>query len=374
MKIALAILLLTAGASGAAEPPFSVSEGLFDPGQPRTLGLKKLPAEHASLYRATPETFRFCHHANLVVFGGRLYCMWSNGKIGEDEPGQRILFANSRDGVTWSSPRVLATDPLKRGACVAAGFRGTGKRLIAFYTVSGGTNFHAETALWARESTDAVSWGAPRRLVAGFYIRAPISLPGGGLFLSGEHVGKERETKRMRLLVTQREDGLGDWQDARIRVTDPKVFGYTEPAAYVRRDGAIVCPFRNYSGALFGSLSTDRGRSWSVPVRTNFPDSLARHDTGRLPDQSYYLINNPSSKRLDRSILTLATSRDGVIFDRAWIVRNEPTRMRFQGKSKLDGWQYPHARAWRDHLYVAYTINKEDVGVTRISLRTLAAP
>jgi hypothetical protein len=45
--------------------------------------------------------------------------------------------------------------------------------------------------------------------------------------------------------------------------------------------------------------------------------------------------------------------------------------MRFQGKSKLDGWQYPSAVAWRDWLYIAYSINKEDVGVTRVRLEHL---
>ena len=373
IRALMLLFLLLGGVTRAADPPLVARDGLFDMSQPRSLGLKTLPGEHVVLYRATAETFRFCHHANLVVFGGRLYCMWSNGKIGEDEPGQRILFADSRDGLTWSTPRVLATDPKKRGACIASGFRVAGKRLVAFYTVSGGTNFHAETAIWARTSNDAVHWSAPRRLVDGFYIRAPIPVPGGGLFLAGEHVGDQRATKRMRLLVTASEDGLDGWQESRIRVADLKVFGYTEPAAYVRKDGLLVCPFRNYSGTLFASLSRDRGRTWSLPVRTNFPDSLARHDTGRLTDSVWYLINNPSGKRLDRSILTLATSRDGVTFDRAWIIRNDPTRMRFSGKSKLDGWQYPHAVPWGDHLYVAYTINKEDVGVTRVPLRFLAA-
>ena len=42
--------------------------------------------------------------------------------------------------------------------------------------------------------------------------------------------------------------------------------------------------------------------------------------------------------------------------------------MRFEGTSKLDGWQYPHAVVWKETLYVAYTINKEDVGLTRIAL------
>jgi hypothetical protein len=45
--------------------------------------------------------------------------------------------------------------------------------------------------------------------------------------------------------------------------------------------------------------------------------------------------------------------------------------MRFKGINKLDGWQYPAAVVWKDHLYVAYSVNKEDVGVTRIALRDL---
>ncbi len=45
---------------------------------------------------------------------------------------------------------------------------------------------------------------------------------------------------------------------------------------------------------------------------------------------------------------------------------NEPTHRRHDGKSKLDGWQYPHALAWKGSLFVAYSINKEDVAITRI--------
>ena len=67
----------------------------------------------------------------------------------------------------------------------------------------------------------------------------------------------------------------------------------------------------------------------------------------------------------------LGLSREGVLFDRAFLVRSEPTSMRFEGKHKLDGWQYPHALTWKRHFYVAYTVNKEDVGITRIPLRRL---
>ena len=70
-------------------------------------------------------------------------------------------------------------------------------------------------------------------------------------------------------------------------------------------------------------------------------------------------------------LATIALSRDGVTFDRAWVIRSEPTSLRFSGKHKIDGWQYPHALVWKDDLYVAYSINKEDLGITRIALREL---
>jgi len=313
--ILIGVILVSASSLPAADAPFGIRPRLFDASRPTSLGLERIPAKHAMLYRATSSTYRFCHHPNLVVYGDRLYCMWSNGKIGEDEPGQRILFSSTVTGEHWSEPRQLASDPGGRGACVAAGWVVAGRRLVAFYTITGGTNFHPDTALWAQTSSDASTWSRPRRIT--------------------------------------------------------EVFGYTEPAPYVLPSGVLISPFRNYSGALYASLSRDRGRTWSRPARTNFPDSLARHATGRLPDGQYFLINNPSSKRLDRSILTIALSRDGRTYDRAWVVRNEPTVKRFDGKSKLDGWQYPHALARGKHLVVAYSINKEDVAVSRIPLAAL---
>ena len=133
-----------------------------------------------------------------------------------------------------------------------------------------------------------------------------------------------------------------------------------------------MCPFRNYSGTLYASESGDGGRTWGVPVKTTFPDSLARHASGRLPDGQYFLVNNPSAKRLDRSILTIALSRDGRLFDRAFVLKNEPTAKRFEGKHKLDGWQYPHAIVVKTSLLVAYSVNKEDVRLARIRLDALS--
>ncbi len=140
--------------------------------------------------------------------------------------------------------------------------------------------------------------------------------------------------------------------------------------------------FRTKSGDpwIYAGVSKDNGESWSKPVKTNFPDATARAFAGNLPDGTAFIISNPSRvpNKTHPSIgrrnpLTIALSDDGVLFDRAFVIRSGETNMRFKGINKLDGWQYPTAVVWKDHLYVAYSINKEDEGVTRIALRDLQA-
>jgi len=368
----LGVLLLGLVIVQAADPgklPLQAAKGLFDLTQPETLGLKQVPGQHTILYRASETGYKFCHHSQLVIFQDRCYAMWSNGILAEDTPGQRILICSSSDGRKWTEPKVLTGDDADKGICVAAGFRVYQKQLIAYYTLTGGTNFHPDTALYARVSTDGSKWGPARRITKGFFINPPLQLSNGHLVIGGEHVGDQRTTARMRMLVTEEADGLSGWQEAKVTVDDLKVIGYAEPNMFQRRDGTLVLPLRNYSGFFYASTSRDQGHSWSTPVKTNFPDSTARFALGKLPDQTVYLINNPGPERFVRQLLTISTSRDGREFDRSWIIRNEPTKMRYPGKNKLDGWQYPHAIVWKSFLYVIYSINKEDVAVTRIPLK-----
>ncbi len=351
-------------------PSFHAASGLFNSAK-NNLGLRRIRGKHVMLYRAEPNGYKFCHHPNFAVFGDKLYLMWSNGLVNEDFPGQRILYCNSSDGAKWTKPIQLTDHKQGKGICVAAGFHVSDGTIIAFYTATGGTNFHPDTALTARTSLDGTSWSEPQRITDGFFIEGPRRLANGRLLVCGEHVGEKRKSNRMRLLYTEQADGLSGWKEARIKLGDLKVFGYTEPNWFQRDDGRVVMAFRNYSGHLFSSTSTDHGDEWTAPVETNFPDTTARFCMGRLPDGTIYLINNSLPKQFDRSLLTIAISKDGKTFDLAFIVRGEPTKMRYQGKSKLDGWQYPHAIVWKGCLHVAYSINKEDVGLTRIDLDDL---
>jgi len=354
--------------------PFRAAEGLFEKGNLKTLGLQTIPGQHTMLYRAPDDGYRFCHHPNLVVFRGRMYCMWSNGHVNEDDAGQRILYCSTPDGKTWSRPEQLTGHRNGKGICVAAGFHVAGKELVAFYTTTGGKNFHPETCLQARISRNGKTWSEPKRLASGFFIEGPHKLQNGRLLMAGETVGGSRDEKRMKFLITNDSKGLTGWRDVKLPAliaTDLKNYGYTEPSFFVRGDKSVVATLRNYSGFLYTISSQDNGMTWSDHVQTNYLDSTARTSAGNLPDGTAFLINNAFPKKFDRSLLTLGLSKDGIIFDRAWIVRGEPTKMRHPGRSKLNGWQYPHAISWKGNFYVAYSINKEDLAVTRIDLKSL---
>ncbi|MBC8354362.1 MAG: exo-alpha-sialidase [Planctomycetes bacterium] len=359
-------------APAGVQPPFRVAPGLFDANDLKTLGLRTVNGTHSLLYQASDDDYKFCHHPNLVVFKNQLYCMWSNGLVHEDAPGQRILYSRSGDGVTWTKPELLTDDRQGKGICVAAGFHVIPNKLVAYYTATGGENFHPDTALMARTSLDGKKWSQPLRVTSGFFIEGPQRLAGGRLLFAGEYVGDSRATMRMRFLFTNDRGGISQLQNVTVNPPELKVYGYTEPSFYLRPDGSVVATLRNYSGFLHTSASTDNGETWSPVTQTNLPDSTARTSAGNLPDGTAYIINNSMPKQFDRSLLTIALSRDGKTFDRAWIVRGEPTKMRYEGRSKLDGWQYPHAVVWKDTLYVAYSINKEDVALTRITLKDLA--
>ncbi len=353
--------------------PIRAAPGLFEQSATDTLGLPTLEGEHAVLYRATQDDYKFCHHANLVVYRDRLHAMWSNGEVQEDSNGQRILGSSTVDGVTWTEPVVIAADPdgpTGSRAAVAAGFHVHADTMTAFYTsIVSEKQIDPRSTLYAITTHDGLTWGPPRKIATGFFIDGPRRMRDGRLLLNGQTADRQPQ-----LLFTDVADGLSGWKPSVVPPDD--IFTFPEPTWFQRPRGPLVMLFRTRSGhfRLYASESHDRGETWSPPRETNFPDATARSFAGNLPDGTAFIISNPSTTPSTyptigrRTPLTLALSVDGITFDRAYVVRGETTPMRFQGKSKLDGWQYPCAAAWGGWLYIAYSINKEDIGVTRVRL------
>ena len=56
----------------------------------------------ARIYRAEPEFGTYNHAAMIDLFNGSLIAYWKNSERDEDQPGQRVLWSYSGDGLQWT--------------------------------------------------------------------------------------------------------------------------------------------------------------------------------------------------------------------------------------------------------------------------------
>jgi hypothetical protein len=132
-----------------------------------------------------------------------------------------------------------------------------------------------------------------------------------------------------------------------------------EPLWWELPDGNLKALFRDNrrSGFLYRSFSTDLGRSWSTPVRTNFPDATSKFHGLRLSDGRYVLVSNANPRRRDP--LTIAVSEDGLVFSKLGLL---------VGGRHVD---YPHVLEHDGDLLVAFSGGKQSVEVLKVPIEAL---
>jgi hypothetical protein len=150
-------------------------------------------------------------------------------------------------------------------------------------------------------------------------------------------------------------------------------FHLCEPTAYRSPDGKEICLFRDHRGSLrlFATVR-EPGQAWPKAVITEIPDSMTHRCVGHLADGRVFMIGNHIPKRWARDPLTLTVSPDGYRWDSVWTVRCDCPPVREPGWHKGHGFQYPDAVTVKEHLLVAYSLNKEDIGVSMIPLNAIA--
>lgn len=138
---------------------------------------------------------------------------------------------------------------------------------------------------------------------------------------------------------------------------------------YHRKDGNIVALWK---WALCG-LSLDGGQSFSEPVKVpTLTMDGAKIWGQRTGDGRYALVYNPTTHGEHRYPLAIVTGDDGIIFDDMLLVHGEAPPRRFFGRWKDFGPQYTRGIAEGngnppgDAFWVTYSVNKEDMWVSRI--------
>ena len=354
----------------AAEPPIMLA-GPWVPENTHDIdfgALPKVPSEHVVISdvrakggdptKLDKKAGGVNQHNYLVHHDGRFWAMWSDGPGIEDRVGQRVKFATSADGLKWSTLQYLTPIPPNSGPdsphygtrtdkgmrWISRGFWKRDGDLLALASLDEAAGFFGPSLeLHAFRLQSDGSW-QDAGIVFDDTINnfSPMKLRTGDWMMSRRM--HDYKTSGVHFLVGGVKS-LSDWQSYPVLGSAAELKA-EEPDWWILPDNTLAAVFRDNrrSGFLYRALSTDDGRTWSTPVKTNFPDATSKISGLRLRDGRYILVSNPNPKKRDP--LTLSISDDGIVF----------TKMLYLvGGRHID---YPHVIEHEGSLYIAFAGGK----------------
>lgn len=378
-------------------------------------GYPRLPgAKHTQLFNGSL-TIGAYNHAPMIGFdGARLFAAWKNDHEDEDSPGERVLFAQSEDGVHWEpsleeSPRVLFPN-MSTNAVPAALFVGpplyVDGRMYAAASPHQYCLYPAPAASAGMLLLRRVFPDKPGSLGPVFWSTATIP-PGFALASALNNVTTvdhmDAQTRADVALVTNASaysddfmpcatpdlslkceacaGGCQPWADAPSNIVFERTH-FTVGPADPRTGYPQVLLWQSNNGsnpnALWASVKENATSTWSALAPTNMPNQPANINAGVLPSGRRYLALNPCPSR---DPLVLATSPEGLRWDAALAVATcadlAPARAachrRNPGRSTGTGLAYPQVLVLTgaqvppafEGLWAVWSNNKEDIYVTR---------
>jgi hypothetical protein len=303
----------------------------------------------------------------------------------EDQPGQRVVYATSKDFIHWTAPKELAKPSVYHNDTLniltAAGFYINNDTLVAYYGEYSPARTH--THLWAKTTLDGEHWSSA------FDMHVPVNpnhgpqpIKSGRLIISGNFTFPYTDDK----------SGLRGWKmtsfypDSAYHEDNPETYAapaekyglapLCEGSFFQTDDGVLHTLLRatddGWKGKLWLSESKDNGSSWSMPEETPFSDNDSKFHFGRLPDGRFYYVGIPDTlHRSDRTPLVISISNDGSNFNKHYIIADEKYTMKKDGLWKEGQYGYPHTIIHDGQMYVIISRQKEAVEVIRFSIGQL---
>jgi hypothetical protein len=336
--------------------------------------LPRVPVEHVVISDAN-STNGVNQHNYLVHHDGRFWAMWSDGPGIEDRVGQVVKYSTSMDGLKWETPELLTPYPPRSGPgsphfntrtndglrYISRGFWVREGQLLALASLDEAAGFFGPSLAlhafrWRAEGKKWEHIGVVQHNTINNF--PPETLPNGEWAMS-------RRTHDYKKTGVQFLVGgvktFDDWRSFPVVTDKDSALLAEEPLWWTLPDGNLVSLFRDnrHSGFLYRSFSIDNGRTWSKPIKTDFPDATSKLHGLRLSDGRFALVSNPHPKRRDP--LTLALSDDGLVFNKLFYL---------VGSRHVD---YPHMIEYGGVLFIAHSGAKRSVEIERVRLEDLNA-
>ncbi len=377
-----------------------------DGGLPHTAGVSHyqvLRANRAHPEYADGEGYTYNHAPDMTYFYGHFWVQYLSNPKDEHEPGGISLITRSADGKNWEKPAtVFPKLLLPRGDNVC----------------SDGTTVHIPENTYAVMHQRTAFYTAPngRLLTTGFYGYSPdhaVPWEKNGLGRVVREVypdgrfgpiffiyvmrssGWKEESLPFPEFSESDDDGFKDackallsdrfetQQWAEEHGNDCEYVSLkTHNEAFHKNENKPYQAFTRYHinkntvAALWKhgvtGISYDNGDSWAIKKECSFATSGAKAWGEKTADGRFaiFYINSISSEH--RYPLVCVTSDDGISFDGMSSVFGETPPRRYEGLNKDFGPQYLRGICESDPekpvdaLWIAYSVNKEDIWVSRI--------
>lgn len=381
-RLILSAVLAVVGATSLLAEPLAPMLRLPATGEdPAKIDFSKLPvlkAEHALVTHGDP-WWKFRLHNYLAFHDDLYWCVWSHGPKFEDNPTQHVRYATSSDGVRWTEKgAVMPPSPREGFRYIARGLWVRDGRLLAIASHDEAFDDKGRVKFFGK-SLQLLAWewqpAEKRWMELGVMMDdainnfPPMKLP------NGEYGMMRRDHERRVSMMTGGVKSPLDWQAVPVSAySAPDGFRPEEPDWWTLPDNRLLGLFRDNgrSGRFYRALSTDNGRSWSVPEKTNFPDATSKFFCLRTSRGFYVLVSNANPAQ--RNPLCLSTSDDGITFTRMAALPipdrlyGIPANVKPLNPVKVETFQYPHVMEHDGHLLVAFSRRKQTIEVVKIGL------
>jgi Neuraminidase (sialidase) len=334
----------------------------------------------------SPQNPRNSEGAFLTLKSGRILFFYTRFYGGADDasPARIVSIYSDDAGRTWSrEPRVVIENEGGANVMSVSLLRLRSGAIALFYLIK---NSRIDCVPFMRISIDeAATWSAPRRVTEapGYFVLnndRVIQLQSGRLIapLSFHRArgtdGKDDRSLDSRGIVlwSLSDDEGKTWREAEDWWALPARThtGFQEPGVVELADGRIFSWLRNDQGAQYGCWSTDGGKRWPLPEKTELMSPESPASIKRLPESADLLaVFNDHSGRFafqknKRTPLVAAISKDG---GKTW-----PKRRLIE--SDPDGWYCYTAIHFVDEaMLLAYCAGDSKVGgLNRLRIRRMS--